>query len=395
MSQLHYKLGKIAITLTSVSIFILALSILLTHLFDLYSWFSIIVTDVTLSKTVLQRTIIIESLYVFKIVVLMFASRLISMSGSYSVEDTYSGVRFLLFFFLIYVTTIIFIFRVLGMEAYLHELLAPEAFYISLIVALVIAYFMKKADIASVEGKALYVIGSVLEIALMILIVYNMMSTGLPYIEIPSLTIFVPSSNLVLVISLFALFWIVLTGFEIVVFKVFSPVSKVSAAVHLSRKITLIVAGLIVGVLIGINLLQFSHSMINLFVDFKDVKSSFIFATFISSLILATGLTLGVVSGVLFLVNGLKAKTLLSLSATLNELKDKFAPSPAIAPEPTSTPPAEMKPEPQPAQPTERIEEEKVKCPYCGAEIPKSAKFCPNCGAYLLSEEGTRVYSSQ
>ncbi|MEM4596040.1 MAG: zinc ribbon domain-containing protein [Desulfurococcaceae archaeon] len=325
----------------------------------------------------------------------MFASRLISLSGSYSVEDTYSGVRFLLFFFLIYVTTIIFVFRIVEMGAYLHELLAPEAFYISLIVALVIAYFMKKADITTVEGKALYVTGSVLEMVVLILVVYNLMSTGLPYIELPSLTFFVPSSSLVLVISLFALLWIVLTGSEIVVFKVFSPVSRVSATVHLSRKITVIVAGLVVGVLIAINSLQFSHSMINLFIDFKDVKSSFIFATFISSLILATGLTLGVISGVLFLVNGLKAKTLLSLSATLNELKDKFAPPPATVPESAPTPPAEMRPELQPAQPTEIIEEEEVKCPYCNAEIPKSAKFCPNCGAYLLSEEGTRVYSSQ
>jgi DNA-directed RNA polymerase subunit RPC12/RpoP len=32
---------------------------------------------------------------------------------------------------------------------------------------------------------------------------------------------------------------------------------------------------------------------------------------------------------------------------------------------------------------------ETVKCPYCGAEIPKEAKFCPNCG-YKLEVERPR-----
>jgi predicted RNA-binding Zn-ribbon protein involved in translation (DUF1610 family) len=26
----------------------------------------------------------------------------------------------------------------------------------------------------------------------------------------------------------------------------------------------------------------------------------------------------------------------------------------------------------------------KVKCPYCGAEVPAGAKFCPNCGAKIV-----------
>ena len=32
-------------------------------------------------------------------------------------------------------------------------------------------------------------------------------------------------------------------------------------------------------------------------------------------------------------------------------------------------------------------EAETVKCPYCGAEIPKDAKYCLNCGALLREKQ--------
>jgi len=146
----------------------------------------------------------------------------------------------------------------------------------------------------------------------------------------------------------------------------------------------------------------------------RGIEGAFWLILLISLTIMTISLLPGLVGGFMLLASeqGLRGLPLL-VHAKSKEVSPP-PPSGALRPTPTGvaalpqeapTAPPEVSP-PTPAQemraPLAQREEAvlgkpraELKCPYCGASAPMSAKFCPQCGAYLEADEGTRLYVSR
>lgn len=391
MSHLYDRLRETSIKLTSISILVIAISIYAIHLVELYHKVFILASGMVLSLDLAKAIVFTEVLYALKIILIVYVSTLIGGDTSRGVEGLHNSVRRLVLLSVIYLLVMVLIARVLELRAYLHGITAPEAFYISLIVVLIVAYFMKRTEESSIGGRVLRAIGYTMETAVFVVLIANIMFSGFPYLEYPSLMFITPSSELIISITTYTILHILFNGLEIVVLKIASPSNVFSAIIHLIRKITILIASIVIGSILVVYATGFAQGLVGLFAGFEDIKSSFVFLLFISTLIFVIGLVVGIIAGILYLVVGLRSRSLFTLSAAMRELSEK----PTVKPESKIEVPAETKPEPQRALLEERAVEEKIKCSFCGAEIPRTAKFCPNCGAYLQEEEGTRVYSTK
>lgn len=394
MSYLHDKLGRAAITIISVSIIVFTISVFIAHLIDSYSIVFDLIQKSGGSYEVLQNALILllvsELLYILKIIIMIDASQLIGKIKSPNMDALHNDTRNLVLIIAIYILVVLIALRFINIDIDLVGLPRTEAYYISIIAILIVAHFLKKTKATTLEGKVLRAIGQLMETAIIVVVIAIVANSELPYLEYKSLLLFTPSRELLLIITVFALISILLIGAELSVLKVTSPTSNIAAVVYIVRRVSLVTLSLIIAIYMGIQAPGYLQETIGLFIDFADIKSSFILLAFIASVLFVIGLVIGIVAGSMFIIQGVRSKSLISVSIARKELESRLSQL-----EGYTAPRAEEKPEREQPIKEEKPVVETIKCPFCGMDIPKDAKFCPNCGAYLQGEEGTRVYSAK
>lgn len=271
------------------------------------------------------------------------------------------------------------------------------ALYIALTIIMIIAYTLKRKDVPNTtEEKVLhlisYVIKSAASTTVLLIILLSMSNLGLEIIT----NNIILTNILMVMLSIYILsivWWSTIDVSFRIMLEVHHPVTL--GNIFIKRLfiafLSIIIASFSLCVVGNIIYILVSRTW-----DFSKIDEAAYIIIALATVFSLIGLIVGLVSAILFLasrhgLNGLSILAQLAkgekidLSAIGLELTSQSI-QPATTSKPITT-----------QQPTKLEKDRKLtmKCPYCNIDIPTGSKFCPNCGAYLLLDEGTSLYTER
>lgn len=380
----YQSLIKVALTITYISLSILAFALLSLNILSLIN------TKVTVAHEMLVHELIFLFILLLIIVIVN-----ITHSGSRLDSLEYiESIRMGLLIVYLYIIASILICSVIGPTAInlLSYFIPPHsALYLFIIITIIVASFLTREKYLESEEKIItFIIGSMFELVGIIV--------GLVIIG----TIIAAFTGLRLVATITALITYAWLRIENIIVRIKGSYTYGVFYSMIYRRVTTAILCIILA------LVALYHSGLYLSMGlhynwtFRSVEETFLLFICLSLALVVAGNAIGIVGISLFLFSehGLRGLTLIarhklsggsveellkSLSIIQPSLKPVIQP-----PQPQQPTTPEVSPETQVSMGTRVVK----KCSYCDKEVPPEAKFCPYCGALLEGDEGTRLYTT-